>query len=309
MSQEARYFRVGLFVLVGAALTVAGLLALGAGKFLQRPVVFETVFDESVQGLEIGSPMKFRGVTLGRVSDIGTLDEFYEPKTAEEVARYEKLILVRFEIPPEMVADPTDMKEQGERLHHMIDRGLRLRITPLGITGTNFVDSDYVDPSTPTIAVTWDSEYLYVPSTPSTLRTFSVQFADLLKRLDQFDFEAVLHDLDALIQTVRGAVGDLDLPAFATEGKATLGELQATLNEFQSVLAQADFAGVVKKANQTLTEADQTLQQVRRAVDGGGYDLEVTLENLRVTTENLRDLTNTLREQPSLLLRSAPPSR
>lgn len=309
MSQEARYFRVGLFVLAGAALTVAGLLALGAGKFLQRPVVFETVFDESVQGLEVGSPVKFRGVTLGRVSDIGTLEEFYDPKSGEDEARFRKLILVRFEIPPELVTDPTDMEEQGERLQEMVDRGLRLRITPLGITGTNFVDSDYVDPDTPTIAVTWDSDNLYVPSTPSTLRTFSVQFADLLKRLDQFDFEAILGDLDALIETVRGAIDDLELPTFAAEGKATLGELQTTLNEFQSLLSQADFAGVVKNANQTLTEADQTLQQVRRAVDGGSYDLEVTLENLRVTTENLRDLTNTLREQPSLLLRSAPPSR
>jgi len=307
VSQEARYFRVGLFVLVGAALTVAGLLVLGAGQFLQERSAFETVFDESVQGLEVGSPVKFRGVTLGRVSDIGTLDQFYEPVDQAQQARFQELILVRFEISPDMARHPSDPEEREERIQHMIDQGLRLRIAPLGITGTNFVDADYVDPSTPTIDVTWHPEEPYIPSTRSTLRTFSVQFADLLKRLDRFDFEEVLENLDALLIALRTGLEDLKLSSFASEGQAALMELQKLMGDFQSVLADADVAGVVDNANRTLSEADGTLERVSRAVDGGGYDLELTLENLRVTTENLRDLTNKLREQPSLLLRSAPP--
>lgn len=309
MSQEARYFRVGIFVLVGATLTVAGLLALGAGKFLQKRVLFETVFDESVQGLEVGSPVKFRGVTLGRVSEIGTVAAFYKGQTEAEEARRDELILVRFEISPDMVDDPSDMREQAKRIQHMVDRGLRLRISPLGITGTNFVDSDYVKPSTPTIDITWQPEELYIPSTPSTLRTFSVQFADLLKRLDRFDFEKVVGNLDDLVNTLRTAVDDLDLSKLAAEGRATLNELQTVLSEWQTVVSKAEVGSVVENVNRTLSEADQTLERLRQAVDGGGYDLELTLENLRVTTENLRDLTNTLREQPSLLLRSAPPNQ
>ena len=65
MSQESHYFRVGLFVLLGAALAVGAMLLIGGGNFFSQPTRGETVFAESVQGLEIGSTVKFRGVRIG----------------------------------------------------------------------------------------------------------------------------------------------------------------------------------------------------------------------------------------------------
>jgi ABC-type transporter Mla subunit MlaD len=61
MSAEARYFRVGLFVFSGAAAITLAALVLGGGQLFQEKVGFETYFESSVQGLEVGSPVKMRG--------------------------------------------------------------------------------------------------------------------------------------------------------------------------------------------------------------------------------------------------------
>ena len=64
MSAEARYFRVGLFVFVGLAAIAGTALVLGGRSFFAEKVTFETYFEESVQGLEVGSPVKLRGVGI-----------------------------------------------------------------------------------------------------------------------------------------------------------------------------------------------------------------------------------------------------
>jgi ABC-type transporter Mla subunit MlaD len=61
-------------------------------------------------------------------------------------------------------------------------------------------------------------------------------------------------------------------------------------------------------AREALEGANAAMGQLEGMVSGSRYDLEVTLENLRVTTDSLRDVTETLRQQPSLLLRSRPPT-
>ena len=42
---------------------VVGVVVLGGGALFRRTVIFETYLQESVQGLDIGSPVRYRGVT------------------------------------------------------------------------------------------------------------------------------------------------------------------------------------------------------------------------------------------------------
>src|SRR5260370_8124221 len=71
MSAQANFFKIGLFV-IGATIALVFLLVmLGAGKLFQSKIVMETYFNESVQGLELGSKVKYRGVIVGEVRSIG----------------------------------------------------------------------------------------------------------------------------------------------------------------------------------------------------------------------------------------------
>ena len=70
VSVRANYFKLGLFVLGAMGAAIVLLLVVGSGRWFQPKITFETYFDESVQGLDIGSPIKFRGVTIGTVGKI-----------------------------------------------------------------------------------------------------------------------------------------------------------------------------------------------------------------------------------------------
>ena len=65
MSQRANYFKLGLFVIGSIVAGILVLVIIGSGRWFERKVVIETYFKESVQGLDIGSKLKYRGVTIG----------------------------------------------------------------------------------------------------------------------------------------------------------------------------------------------------------------------------------------------------
>lgn len=306
MSQETRYFRVGLFVLVGTALVVGAALLIGGGRIFDRVAVSETVFRESVQGLEVGSPVRFRGVKLGTVSSIGFVGDHYRLLPEDEV-EFGSLVLVRFQT---VDNDDTNlsMAERQANLQAMADRGLRLRITPMGITGTSFIEADYLDPKTfPPMDLPFRHKVLYIPSAQSRLGHFTSSAEVLIERIVDLDVKGFLANLDALVLSLDQGIEDLDPKSVGRGLDEVLKEVRRTFAALRGAVEDADLAGVSQNAQSALRESEATLARLRKSAEGASYDLEVVLENLRVTTENLRDLTETLRRQPSLLLRSAPP--
>ena len=71
MSLKANYFKLGLFVLGAIAAGLIVLVVVGSGRWFQPKLTIETYFNESVQGLDIGSKLKYRGVAIGDVTRIG----------------------------------------------------------------------------------------------------------------------------------------------------------------------------------------------------------------------------------------------
>ncbi|MFC7608691.1 MlaD family protein [Teichococcus aestuarii] len=65
-SSSSLYVRVGALILVGLALGLGFLLFLTGGGFGRQSIVFETYLQESVTGLEVGAPVRYRGVQIGR---------------------------------------------------------------------------------------------------------------------------------------------------------------------------------------------------------------------------------------------------
>ena len=66
----ANRWKLGVFVVLGMGLGFITLLWLGTAGFGERDFRIVSYFNESVQGLDVGSSVKFRGVPIGRVAKI-----------------------------------------------------------------------------------------------------------------------------------------------------------------------------------------------------------------------------------------------
>lgn len=300
---EARYFRVGVFVLTGIALAVATILVVGSGRIFARSVVMETTFDESVQGLDVGGPVKLRGVKLGSVRWIGFVGDRY-PAVRQD-PREARRVLVRMELD---VAPEIGHAQRVRELEGLVKRGMRLRLAPLGITGVSFLEADFVDPVRfPPPAISWEPEVLYVPSAPSTISQITSAAERLMTRIDRLDVEGLLTNLDRLLVTVNGAVETADVDSVQKSVSALLAELRGTIESLRATIQEARVPAVSEDVRGTLREASGTLVRLQVLLDRGGEDLTATLENLRAATRNLRDLSETARSYPSFLLFGTPP--
>ena len=74
-------------MVLGSLLLLVGLVLALTGDRWHEGQAYETYFSESVQGLDVGAPVKYRGVTLGRVSHIGLVSAEYGATAEEQVDR------------------------------------------------------------------------------------------------------------------------------------------------------------------------------------------------------------------------------
>src|SRR5262245_39312972 len=141
MDEAKRHFRLGLFVLVTFAVALVVLFLLGGRKLFQPSFTFETYFEESVAGLDIGAPVRFRGVPLGQVSEILTSAATYEKGLPLE--RRHEYVVVRAKV--NFSADEARQMERD--VPQLIRKGLRVQTQLAGLTGQQYLAIDLLDPA------------------------------------------------------------------------------------------------------------------------------------------------------------------
>jgi paraquat-inducible protein B len=277
--------------LIGSCTVILG----GRGLF-KEPLLLETYFDESVQGLEVGSPVKLRGVQIGTISQIGFAEEFYSFATRQEELEHGRKIRVLMKVvsPPET---EISLEERIENLNDSIEAGLRLRIATSGITGTSYVQADFVSPERYSpMEIPWTPEHLYIPSAPSTMATISSAAERIIDRLEELDVEQVIQDLDELLVSLNEAVGDLDVPALQRDLSATLDEIRGLVRNVEGRVdpIATGIEGTLGDAQEALSIAAED-SPVRT-------DLARTLAELADAARSVRILADYLQQHPDALV-------
>jgi ABC-type transporter Mla subunit MlaD len=334
---KARYFRVGLFVLTGMALIVAAVIAFGMGALTREEHFYaETYFQESVQGLEVGSPVKHLGVEIGRVELITFADQVYD---IEMTNGYKRPVLVRSALFPSALHVPSN-KSFEELVPEMVKAGMRIRLATQGLTGVRYLESVLLDPERyPPMEITWNSKELYVPSARTQMSAIVDSIDTLTQRLAAIPFEELTDGVDALVQTVRGAVSDADIAGLSDRTKRLLDNLNGTtgprltemtarvdrlLDRLNVIAADIDVAGTMNDLDATMAalrdttaELPETVRQIDRLLEdleammgSEGDTVRLMLRDLRQATSNLRDFTETLKRYPSAVIfgKEPPPS-
>ena len=330
-SARGTFLRVGLLVATSLAIAVGLALFLG-GNRIRNGLVFESYFRESVQGLEVGAPVKFRGVSLGEVTEIGLVSAMY-PSLNLEHAPY-RLVSVRYII---------DLARTGMPggLETAVTSGLRARLASQGITGLAYIELDFVDPAQyPEASVPWTPAYDVIPSVPSTLAQVQDAAQTLLAHINAVDLEAlstsaqrVLDDLHAqlasggdaqqamasataLMATARQAVERADLPGLTAEARATVATVRGLAGgpQVREILAAATraadrLADMAAKLPALVSALEATAHRTNSGVADAQSELVPLLRDARAAAANLRDTTEALRRYPAGVLMGGPPPR
>jgi len=347
MSQKANYFKLGLFVIGAAVAGVLVLIIIGSGRWFERRVIIETYFKESIQGLDVGSKLKYRGVTIGEVTKVSFTYTRYQQDLP--ITQRERYVMVEAQLQPRLLggrAATGDMTSvENARLE--VEKGLRLRLAPLGITGQNFLEMDYIEPPPPVLPIKWEPDNVYIPSAPSTVTAIVNAAQDVMEKLSHIDIQATISRIDKLLDTTNDRVAALDTKRLVDHAEKTFSKLDATLDQLQAkkvsdeataLLAELresnaelkktlanpawqkvpdDTAAAVAKVRElvsdpklqrTVTSLERIMTRFDRLFGSTDADLATTIENLRQITDNLRDLTEETKRYPASVIFGAPPA-
>jgi paraquat-inducible protein B len=336
MAARTLYLRVGVLVLVGIALAVGFVLFLAGGRGGPMTVV-ETYTQDSVQGLDVGAPVRYRGVPIGRVTQIGLVGIEYTraaqaSTNLRELTEFQQVI-IRFGL-------ETRMLQNAPPLEQMVADGLRARITAQGLTGVNYIELDFIPGNRfPVQAVPWTPANPVIPSAPSTVSQVRSAAETLVARLAELPVEQIVTDIAVTLnnlsrQTSEG--GDLAATLGETARAATVfrralegGELEQAMGELRqaaeaarTLLAGPELRGAVANASGAAAELRRSVARLPAAVDSFERTMrtarETTLDvqselipillDLRATAAALRTTVEGLRASPGQAIFGAPPT-
>lgn len=305
MVQKRLYFLVGLFVILGILLGVAGVVWVGASKYFQKGSAYVTYFDESVQGLQVDSVVKFRGVDIGRVESIG-------------VAPDQRLIEVVMKI------DVGDFSVNG----------VVAKLVMAGITGIVYMELDVAKTGEPQRPPDFSFEppYPVIPSTPSNIKEIQTSVNEILDSIKQIDFKGMSNEIMRTVKSVdRFISGDRMNRIMANVETASV-RLASVSKKADAVLDDRNVESVIDAARDAIDDARTVIGQVKaeidsikiartadninqfvegtsRKVQSAATEVELTAETLRRAAEGLERLVDRLNADPSALIFSAPPPR
>jgi phospholipid/cholesterol/gamma-HCH transport system substrate-binding protein len=294
---------LGLFVTVGVILGVVAIIWVGASKYFEKGDRFVTYFNESVQGLQQDSAVKYRGVDVGRVEAI-------------RVAPDNRLIEVVMKI----------------RLRDEVEKNNVASLRTAGITGIVFVELDRRDPEEPDLSprVDFASEFPIIPSRPSQIRQIFSGIDEIVEKIKQIDLAGISKSITQSARAAEDLLAGPRTQKVLANLESISVNLDQTMARVEKITAEGNLEGIVGETRAALAEARsliavtrdelkslrlaETAEKTNRAVDSlsrasrtTARDVQVMSDNLRRASETLERLVERLESNPSDLLFSKPP--
>ena len=326
MASIRTQFSVGLFVIIGLTILTIAIIWLGMSHYLDRGQYFAAYFAESVQGLDKDSPVKYRGVPVGRLVSLSVAPD---GELIQAVLKIEK------DIQPDA------------------DWVAQLRV--VGFTGVMFIELDQraFDEPDWSPKITFPSKYPIIPTRPSGMKQIMDRITDVVEQLRGIDLVGITTKLKQTIDRASLAIDEAQIGKLSSDLQQTLVSARGLLTNprIERILENVESAGaafrdVGRHADVTLSQVDtavanldRNISEVKDELSPAIVDLRstlneaeamfaastdlvrdsrprvgnlerqlvMTLRDLRSTLGNLDRLLNILTDQPSLLIFAEPP--
>ena len=244
------------------------------------------LFEQSVRGLTKGSSVEFRGIPIGRVTNI-SFD--YLPSGVN--SRVPVLVeidpaLLRRSMPGH-VAGP-----DGQFLKQAVAEGLRAALnTESYITGTLYVDFAYY-PEAVAAELSQVGEFPVVPTLSSGLAQLEMKVTAILNKIQALP-------LDEVMGTINKAAEESATTIAAA--RTTLDEINSTAAAARKMLDDPQFRALPADLRTTLADLQKTIASI--GPDGSMQgDLLRTLDELRASLRSIKSLSTTIEDKPSSLI-------
>jgi phospholipid/cholesterol/gamma-HCH transport system substrate-binding protein len=313
MPAPTNHWKLGLFVVVGIVLSLVTITFLGAESLKKQVVSYRSDFDESVQGLEVGSPVKFRGVTVGAVSAIG-------------IAPDRRHVVVTSELAITDLSDLGLAVGKGDKSKIRVPPDLRMQVVSQGITGVKFLLIDFFDiKDNPPPDLPYPVPENYIPAAVSTMKNLEDAVVRAVNRIPEIaeGIVVVMDKVNHLLDEVEG--GQL-----LEKGSSTLARANQVLAALQREIDQSHLGRLSSRADAMLTLLNETItrsnvllarldgdkglmasaQRASNAVGdvavgarGLGPELEETLRDVQEFTAAIQRVADALERDPDMLLK------
>ena len=319
MARKTSKFMIGLFVTIGILIGMVAVVWLGASKYFEKGQTYVTYFDESVQGLQLDSAVKYRGVEAGRVEKI-------------RVAPDNRLIEVVMKI----------------NLRGKLEREYVAQLKAAGITGIVFVELDRKESDKPDLSpkITFASEYPVISSKPSDVKQLLTGIDNVIQSLNKIDTQGISDQIKSTLKVLESVVASVDNVVGSVEKALGTGKLEEAVVEVRNTLlkvqnfvsdAQKDLeamnlgksgtnienatarldtimnSGEIEEVLAEVKDAAKKMNQLVEGLDKRSLaitnNIKGTSENLKRASESLEMLIDRVYASPSDLLFGEPPPR
>ena len=307
MVSSAQKFRLGIFIVVISVLLIFFLVMVAGNKIMEKRDLYYIKYeDTSVSGLQVGGPVRYYGIGIGRVDEIN-IDK-------ENVSNVIVTVSVK---------SGTPLKED-----------ISASLVPIGITGLLQIEIS---------GGTNEAEFLkkesFIPSGPSTFQNISGKAEIITEKLEvllnnlnvitdesnQEKLRSILSSIDSLVESNVEPVGNIisnidNISAEISSITVSLNEATMSINniiqsgkidsivtsteKITAELSQIDLKKLVTDLNATIVQIDLTLSRLDATHMESKQDILDTVEALRETIDNLNEFSRQIIEDPSLLIRS-----
>jgi paraquat-inducible protein B len=287
MSKHGSPAVVGGFVVAALTLLAVAVLALGAGRVFRTRAHVIAYFEDSVGGLDVGAPVRFRGIEIGTVKDvrIDMTGVALDPRHVR--------------LPVLLEIDEDRLRSEGARfvnlrdpqvIQQLVGDGLRASLaTESLVGGTRYVDLDF-RPDTP-------AQLVHDPSYPE-IPTLRNPTGDIPDRIDRVLKNLEGADIPRLTDSLQNTVDDADQLLRSPH----LARAEARLDEIT-----LELEGTVTQLDSAARELRPTITSVRSTADRLSDGVDTTLRDISDAAHSLRRLTDQLARDPGSIVRGGKP--
>jgi paraquat-inducible protein B len=288
MSKKANPATIGAFIVGAIILLIVGILVFSSEAWFNKNDRFIVFFDESINGLNIGAPIKLSGVNIGQVTEINVERD----RKLNQI-----LVPVIFEVNPKKIKNFDDISQGNldkSTVDDLINSGLRMQLKLSSmLTGQLFIEALFL-PNTEAKLYGHRPNLTEIPSVPSSSEEIQKTLRSFLADIKNVDFKKFFNDIEKTISNIEELTGSEQTRETFTALNASMldfEQIMSTLKD-ESILISRDLRKTINRADQLILTFDANAGPLLKETQQTMVSAKTALKQLNSALINIESLTN-----------------